>query len=176
MIGEIEGVLEALNRARVRYLVVGGVAVVLHGYLRTTAGLDLVVHLERENVLQAIDALTGLGYRPRAPVDPPSFADPETRLQWVHERNLMVFSMWSGAHPGLEVDLFVEEPFDFDEVYSRALRVPLQRIEATVIALDDLLALKRKAGRPLDLQDVAALESLRAGDGPGSSEGRDDQP
>ena len=38
MIGDIETILEALNRAHVRYLVVGGVAVVLHGYLRTTAG------------------------------------------------------------------------------------------------------------------------------------------
>lgn len=47
MTGEIEQVSEALNRARVRYLVVGGVAVALHGYLRTTADLDLVVQLSR---------------------------------------------------------------------------------------------------------------------------------
>jgi predicted nucleotidyltransferase len=176
MIGEIEGVLEALNRARVRYLVVGGVAVVLHGYLRTTADLDLVIQLERENILRAIDALAGLGYRSRLPVDPASLADAETRRQWIQDKNLMVFSMWSAAHAGLEVDIFVEEPFDFDQVYSRALRVPLERIEITVVALDDLLTLKRKAGRPLDQQDVAALESLRTEAGPGPQEGNDDQP
>jgi hypothetical protein len=50
MIGEIEAVLDALNRAQARYLVVGGVAVVLHGYLRTTADLDLVLHLTPDNV------------------------------------------------------------------------------------------------------------------------------
>ena len=176
MVGEIEGVLEALNRARVRYLVVGGVAVVLHGYLRTTADLDLVIQLERENILRAVDALTGLGYRPRVPVDPASLADSEIRRQWVRDKNLMVFSMWSPAHPALEVDVFVEEPFDFDQVYARALRVPLERIETTVVALDDLIVLKRSAGRPLDRQDVAALESLRADVGPALQEGEDDEP
>jgi len=46
--------------------VVGGVAVVLHGSLRTTADLDLVVRIERANAERAIGALESLGYRPRA--------------------------------------------------------------------------------------------------------------
>jgi hypothetical protein len=54
MVGEIEGILDALNQARVRYLIVGGVADVLHGYLRTTADLDLIIQLDRDNVLRAI--------------------------------------------------------------------------------------------------------------------------
>lgn len=176
MVGEIETVLEALHRAHVRYLVVGGVAVVLHGYLRTTADLDLVIQMDRENILRAIEALTGIGYRPRVPVDPESLADAEVRRQWIRDKGLMVFSLWSSAHPGLEVDLFVEEPFDFDQVYSRALRVPLERVEITLIALDDLLDLKRRAGRPLDLQDVAALESIRTEAEPGPQERNNGQP
>jgi hypothetical protein len=162
VIGEIEEILEALNQAQVRYLVVGGVAVVLHGYLRTTADLDLVLQLERGNILRAMDALGKLGYQPRAPVAPESFADEEARRQWLREKQLTVFSMWSSTHPALEIDLFVEEPFDFDEAYARALCVPLERTEITLVSLDDLLVLKRRAGRPLDHQDVAALESLRS--------------
>jgi uncharacterized protein (DUF1330 family) len=68
VVGEIERVLAALERAGVRYLVVGGVAVVLHGFLRTTADLDLVIQLDPANVRRALDALTDLGYQPRAPV------------------------------------------------------------------------------------------------------------
>ena len=64
MVGEIEQVLESLNNAQVRYLVVGGVAVVLRGHLRTTADLDLVVQLERENVLRALCACAWKGSRP----------------------------------------------------------------------------------------------------------------
>jgi hypothetical protein len=108
-------------------------------------------------------------------VDPSSLADAGIRRQWIQDRNLMVFSMWSGAHPGFAVDLFVEEPFDFDQVHSRALRVPLERIEASVVALDDLIAMKRRAGRPLDLQDVEALESLRTEARPGQRGGDDGQ-
>lgn len=50
-------------------------------------------------------------------------------------------------------------------MYSRAIRAPLEKIEATVVALEDLIALKRQAGRPRDLEDVAALESLREAEG-----------
>jgi len=161
MVGEIEQVLSALNRAQVRYLVVGGVAVVLHGYLRTTADLDLVLQLERENALRAMRALAELHYRPRAPVPAEAFADTSLRAAWIREKGLTVFSLWSPTHPTLEVDIFVAEPFDFDAVYARALQVPLQTTEATLIALADLILMKRELGRPRDQEDVAALEALR---------------
>ena len=161
MIGEIEAVLDALNRARVRYLVVGGVAVVLHGYLRTTADLDLVIHLAPDNALKAVKALTALEYRPRAPVNFEAFAQRDVRESWLREKDLTVFSLWSPVHPTLEIDLFVSEPFDFDVVYARAVRVRLERSEAMVVSLDDLIALKRRANRPRDQEDVAALEALK---------------
>ncbi len=160
MKGELERVFEALNRARVRYLVVGGVAVVLHGHLRTTHDLDLVVELEASNVKRALEALSGLGFAPRAPVPLRSFEDPAERSRWVREKGLVVFSLWSRDFPGFSLDLFAEEPFDFEAVYERALRVPLDTTEATVVALADLVHLKRKAGRPLDLEDVRALLAL----------------
>ncbi|HVR96719.1 MAG TPA: hypothetical protein VMW27_08905 [Thermoanaerobaculia bacterium] len=62
MSGRVEWVLASLERARVRYLVVGGVAVVLHGYLRTTLDLDLVLQLEQANVERALEALAGLDF------------------------------------------------------------------------------------------------------------------
>jgi uncharacterized protein (DUF1330 family) len=161
MVGEVEAVLDALNRAGVRYLVVGGVAVVLHGYLRTTADLDLVIHLAPENALRAVRALAALRYQPRAPVNFEAFAQREARESWLRENGLTVFSLWSPARPTLEIDLFVSEPFDFEAAYARALRVRLERSEATVVSLDDLIALKRQANRPRDQEDVAALEALK---------------
>lgn len=164
MVGEIERVLAALERAGVRYLVVGGVAVVLHGFLRTTADLDLVIQLEPDNVRRALKALAELGYHPRAPVPAESFADPETREGWIRDKNLRVFSFWSEAGP-LEVDLFVEEPFDFEDVYRRAVRVPLREVEASVVPRRDLIELKRGAGRALDKEDVQRLQDLGDEDG-----------
>ena len=160
MLGDIERVLEALNDAQVRYLVVGGVAVVLHGHFRTTADLDLVVQLAPDNVLRAVDALESLGYRPRAPVAFADFADAGIRAGWIRDKGLKVFSLWSSRVPRLQVDLFVEEPFDFEETWSRGLRVPVGKTDAPVVSWDDLIAMKRKAGRHGDLADVEALEAL----------------
>lgn len=160
MKGEIERVLGALNAAEVRYLVVGGVAVVLHGYLRTTRDLDLVVQLGTENLEKALGALKDLGFEPAVPVPMEAFADPATRESWRREKNLVVFSLWHPQRPGFQVDLFAAEPFDFAETYARAVRVPLESTAATVISARDLIALKRRAGRPQDLADIDALEAL----------------
>lgn len=156
----IEEVLGALNDAGVRYLVVGGVAVVLHGHLRTTADLDLVVSLEPANVRRAIAAVTALGYRPRAPVPAEQFADPQARASWIADKGLTVFSFWRNRTPVLELDLFVREPFDFEHAWARRETVPLDATTATVVALQDLIALKRTAGRPQDLADIEALVAI----------------
>lgn len=58
------------------------------------------------------------------------------------------------------MDLFVQEPFDFDTVYGRALSVPLQDVRVMVVALKDLVAMKRAAGRARDLEDIEALQEL----------------
>ncbi len=113
--GDLHRIFDVLTQAGVRYLVVGGVAVVLHGHPRLTADLDLVVGLEPDNVRAAIRALATLGYRARAPVDPESLADPAARRSWIEEKGMTVFSLFSPAMPASEVDLFVEEPFPFDE-------------------------------------------------------------
>jgi hypothetical protein len=160
MVGAIETVFAALNAAGVRYLVVGGVAVVLHGHLRTTADLDLVAQLTSDNALRAVRSLATLGYRPRAPVPAEQFADATTRRTWLRDKGLTVFGLWSGRFPGLEVGLFVAEPFDFDQAYSRAVTVALDATTATIVSLPDLIALKREAGRPVDLADVEALQAL----------------
>ena len=160
MVGRIEHVLELLNDAGVRYLVVGGVAVVLHGHLRTTADLDLVLDLEPDNVRAAVAALAVNGFRSRAPVKLEDFADSATRRSWIDEKNLEVFSLWHPDIPGFEVDLFVTVPFDFNSVYGRKIELPIERTIAPVIGLADLIELKQAAGRHRDLEDVKALQVL----------------
>lgn len=162
MRGRVSRVVTALEREGVRYLVVGGIAVVLHGYLRTTADLDLVVQLEAENVSRAIRAFRALGFEPRVPVPLESFGDAVERERWVREKNARVFSLWHPEEPGFLVDLFVEEPFDFEERYRRAAVARLDDARVHVLALDDLLEMKRESGRSQDLSDVEALQALRS--------------
>ena len=162
--GDIESTLAALTSAQVEYLVVGGVAVVMHGHLRVTADLDLVLKLERFNLEKAVAALDSLGFRPRAPVPLIQFADADIRESWIRDKGMTVFSLWSPQRPGFELDLFVREPFDFESVYKRATRVQLDGCIATVIPMADLIALKESVGRPRDLEEVAALRAIANGD------------
>jgi hypothetical protein len=145
-------------------LVVGGVAVVMHGHLRVTADLDLVLKLDQSNLEKAVAALDTLGFRPRAPVPLWQFADAATRESWIRDKGLTVFSLWSPTRPGFELDLFVREPFDFASVYENAARVRLESCVVTVISVKDLITLKQSVGRPRDLEDVAALEALSDSD------------
>ena len=155
-----EPVLAALDAANVRFVVVGGVAVVLHGHPRMTADLDLVIDLAVEPAARAITALVRLGMVPRLPVDPHQFADPEVRRAWAEERNLTVFTMLDPREPLLEVDLFTEAPLPFDELWEQSSIVQLKGQAVRVAAIDHLITMKKAAGRPQDLADVAALEAL----------------
>jgi len=156
----IEAIAEALNHADVRYLIVGGVAVVAHGFVRFTAGLDLVLDPNASALERAVRALAGLGYRPRAPVPIEQFADAARRAEWVSQEGLTVFSLFSAAHAATELDLFVECPFDFEAAWGRSLRRDSGGVTMTFAGLPDLLALKRAAGRPQDMLDVAELEAI----------------
>jgi len=158
----VERIFRALNNENVRYLIAGGLAVVAHGYLRFTADIDLILDMERKNLERAMMVFDSLGYCPRAPVQLEEFIDPEKRTGWVREKGLTVFSLWNPDHPATEIDLFVEAPMPFEEAYKMsALFEVAEDIEATVIGIDDLIMLKKKAGRPRDLDDIERLDDLR---------------
>lgn len=155
-----EAIVRALNDAGVRYLVAGGLAVNAHGYMRFTRDVDLVLDLTPENARRALEALGRLGYRPTVPVPADRFADPEERQRWMRDRGMQVFQLWSDDFPDTPIDLFVEEPFPFDEEHRRALVKPLYgTIEVRFVSLHTLIRMKEATGRP---QDQVDADQLRA--------------
>jgi hypothetical protein len=160
----VEAIATGFADADVRYLVVGGLAVAAHGYGRLTVDLDVVLQLKPENVLRAMAVLTSLGYRPSVPVRPEQFADPAVRDAWIREKGMVVFQMVSRVHRDTPIDLFVNEPFDFDVEYAEALIAPLAPgVVVRCARIETLIRMKRVAGRPKDLEDIRQLELLRDG-------------
>lgn len=160
MASDIETIFAALAEAHVRYLAVGGVAVVLHGVPRFTADLDLAIDLSPENVTAALRVLGSLGYRPRVPVPLEAFAGPARRIEWAEHRGMVEFSLWSDRFPATEVDLFVSPPFDFGTIYERAVHADIEGVPVSFLNLPDLIAMKSAVGRPRDLEDVRSLRLL----------------
>jgi hypothetical protein len=101
--------------------------------------------MDTRNLANAVSALAALGYRPRAPVPFEQFVDPDCRRQWIDEKRLTVFSLFSPDHPVTEIDLFIDPPLIFADAYSRAVRLEVApETVATFCSLDDLIDLKTK--------------------------------
>lgn len=156
-----EPIFAALNASGGRYVVVGGLATVLHGHARLTADVDIIVDFDGPSALAIVEALVELGFKPRPPVPASQFADAASRADWVQNKGMRVFSLWDPKNPMREVDLFIEHPVDFEGLWARSVEIPLDSTTVRIASIDDLIALKRLAGRPEDLQDIAALEKIR---------------
>lgn len=160
-VSSIEAILAALDSSGVACLVVGGLAVNAHGYGRATFDIDLVVELSPGNVESLFRALAGIGYQPLVPVTASSFADRATRQRWVEEKGMVVLQFFSDLHRETRVDVFATEPFDVPLELGRALMEEIRPgLPVRFVALDTLIAMKKAAGRPKDLDDVDNLERL----------------
>jgi predicted nucleotidyltransferase len=161
-LASVEVITQALDAKGVRYIVVGGLAVALHGYSRTTHDVDLVVQLDSQNVLAAFEVLKPLGYKPVIPIKLEQFADPEVRRNWIEQKHMQVLNLVSDQHPETSIDIFVAEPFDFEREYERAYEQELRPgLKLRVVCLDTLIEMKRRAGRDKDLIDMKQLSRIR---------------
>jgi hypothetical protein len=159
----VEAVVGALNTAGVRYLIVGGFAVNAHGYLRATRDLDLVIQLKPENLRSGLECLLAVGYRMAIPVSVEDFANPVNRETWRAEKGMIVLKLWSDDHRRTPIDVFVYEPFDFEQEFERSILSELAPcLFARIVSLEALMLMKQEAGRPQDLVDIEELR--RVGD------------
>lgn len=160
-VASIESIARTLNDSGVPFLVVGGLAVVAHGYGRHTQDLDLVIRLQPDTIRAAFAALASLGYQPRVPITAEAFADAEQRARWTLEKSMTVLNFHSDQHSDTPIDVFVAEPFDFELEFQRALIEEVAPgVLVRIVQLDTLILLKQQAGRPQDLADIAELRLL----------------
>ena len=138
--------LSALNSNKVRYILVGGYSVILHGYSRTTGDMDLWVERSKENYLHIKQAFEQFGM--------PVFD--MTEDNFMHHP---VWDVFTFGIPPVAIDLMVKmEGFSFHEIYERAIIFKDEDLEVNVIHKNDLIEAKKKAGRPKDLDDLENLQ------------------
>lgn len=159
--GEFEKIFRGLNKEKVKYLIVGGVAVNLYGYLRFTGDLDILLLLEEKNLEKIDKAMKRLGYAERLPVSVKSLSNHEQVRKWLKDKNMKAFSFFYAKGPGLMIDLLIEESLKFDKVYKHSVKKYFDNVLVPVISIDYLIKMKRKAGRDKDLIDLEALIELK---------------
>ncbi len=159
-LGSFDELVRALDKAGVRYLVAGGLAVNAHGYLRLTRDIALVLQLAPPNVMAAFAALESIGYRPLVPIQAADFADARKRSAWIRDRGMTVLNFWSERHRDTPIDVFATEPFDFEEEHARALAKPFGPVAVRFVSIPALIRMKEIAGRPQDTIDIEKLRKL----------------
>jgi hypothetical protein len=151
-------ILRALAAAGARFAVAGGFASLAHGVVRVTMDMDLVVDVQDDNLALLWDTLTELGFIPQQPIPRANAVSAETLLKTADEKGMRAFSWSHGNQPFLVVDLLIGDPFRWDE--NRFETIGIFGLEVPVLRKDELIRLKRLAGRDKDLADVRELEKL----------------
>ena len=138
-------VCEALNRSNAKYLVIGGVACILHGYTRATDDVDILIERTEGNAGRVLAALARVGY---------GFAREWTAAE-ILKRPITVI----GDDPAVDV-FTVAWKLKYEQAAPRAETVDVDGVTVPLISLDDLIATKR-TGRLQDAADIEVLEEIR---------------
>ena len=154
-------VFEALSLEKIKYLIVGGLAVNLHGVPRLTYDIDIIISIDKENILRLNAVLKKLGYVPRLPVNPDNLADVKILKDWIENKNMTAFSFYHSKENNKVIDIVISYPLSFSDAYARAEKRTVNNIEIPIVSIDDLISMKEFAARPKDLSDRDMLLEAR---------------
>ncbi|MGH2903628.1 MAG: DUF6036 family nucleotidyltransferase [Solirubrobacteraceae bacterium] len=152
---DAERIFEVLAEHAVEYVLVGGLAVQTHGHLRTTVDVDVFPSPDRSNLARLADALNALGAR---------VLNPGSEGLSIDAAMLPRATMWQFATRHGAIDVLHDAPGAprYDDLRIGALEIGLGGLKIAVAGRDDLINMKRASGRPVDLDDLAALTTLDA--------------
>lgn len=136
-------------------MVIGGIAAIAHGSSRLTQDLDICFATPADNLLALGDVLTGLGSRLRGVDEDLPFTPDAGTLRNVQLLTLTTDKGWldvmsapAGAPP-------------FETLFENSVATEIGGVTVRVASIDDLIAMKRAAGRSKDLGDIAELEAIK---------------
>lgn len=150
----IERVTLSLQQHGAIFAVVGGYAVALHGAVRGTVDLDLVLTWNRDNLEKAVHALQSLGLKSHLPIDVETVFNQRDML--IRDKNLIAWNFYNPQNLAEQVDLII----DFDMTGCAVKNIGVRHTIIPVLNIHDLINMKEKSGRPQDLADIAALRNL----------------
>ena len=142
-----EKLLAKLARAEVKFIIVGGVAVALNGFVRTTEDVDILIEASAENVTRLLDELGNFGEGHARELSPTDFSDSEGAVRIIEDFPLDVFTMMRGKR--------------YAELVGSTKTTRIDDVEVRYLNAEALIALKSDSQRDQDRIDVSALRALQ---------------
>jgi hypothetical protein len=158
--------LVKLQNAGVDFVLVGGLAVQLHGYMRMTYDIDLVLAMNDENLAKFIDVAKSQGLAPVIPVPIDSLKNAALIDQWHREKGMLAFALREPSVAGSVIDVLVRPDVSFERLAADATEAQFMGKSIRIASIDHLLEMKRIANRPKDQLDITALEKIKRGEDP----------
>lgn len=153
---------QALHDYQVKYLLVGGLAMNLHGVPRMTMDVDLILLMDESNLDRFIACAEAMHLSPVVPVPLQSLKDSAQRESWYSQRHMVAFGLQNNqARIPVMVDVLISPSIDVDQAFSRAITRDLNGLPVKLASVDDMIALKQGTGRRQDQSDIEHLERLR---------------
>jgi predicted nucleotidyltransferase len=149
----------AFSKAKVKYVVVGGMAVNLLGSMRATFDLDILVEMSDSNLRKIVSILKKMGYCVKQPVDPMGIADKATREDWIKNKHMKAFNFYN-EKAWKEVDIIIDSPVSYEQAKRSVKRIKIPGASLPVISRRLLIKMKSKAARDLDKQDIKSLRKI----------------
>jgi len=141
---ELIKIIRTLNKNKIKYLLIGGFAVVLYGVPRSTFDIDIAISLDSNCITRTLDLLSGLGFAQM----------PEEESGILPEHGIAL------TDGNVEVDLmFIEQP-RFDIIYDYHTKLPYKGTVIKMPNIMDLVSIKESSGREKDRQDAQILRNI----------------
>jgi hypothetical protein len=149
---------KALKDHDIDYLLIGGLAVNLHGVPRMTMDVDLLIALDTDNITKLEACSQYLGLRPNVPVKLADLADASKRETLFLEKHLIALSLIGTKPETPTVDIVIHHPLDFKKAYQNKIERDVSGTPVMLASIEDMITLKKAAGRAQDLADIVHLE------------------
>lgn len=158
--------LQSLADAEVEYVLVGGLAVQLHGYMRATIDIDLVLAMNDANLEKFIGVAREHGLQPNIPVPIDALRNSEQIETWYREKGMLAFSLRETQAGGKVVDILVRPQLPFERLLRNAMVGQFFGRKVMIASIGDLIEMKQFSNRPKDRLDIDALEKIQRGEDP----------
>ncbi|MFN3967205.1 MAG: nucleotidyl transferase AbiEii/AbiGii toxin family protein [Endomicrobiia bacterium] len=154
-------IFREFNERKIKYIVVGGIAVNLYGIPRMTYDIDLILDLEDENLKKFLSLLKEWGFKPKVPVDIMDFSIREKRDNWIKNKNVKAFNFVNSDWAISEIDIVINTSVNYKNAYKKINYISIQGVDIPVISITHLIKMKMKSNRKQDIADVGYLKNLK---------------
>ena len=155
------GIFKEFNDKKIKYIVVGGMAVNFYGIPRMTYDIDLLLYLEDKNLKKFLNLMKEWGFNPKVPVEIMDFADKDKREDRIKNKNMKAFNLVNPEWAVSEIGIIINTPIDYKNAIKNVWYNNFQSISIPTISIDDLIKMKKASNRLQDNKDIINLKKIK---------------